>query len=82
VVIDEGDERPYAVTIKDGSCEIFPGTIDDPTVTFTTNLLHFLKLTAGQASGPALYMTGKLKVGGHPMVAAGVQAYFAVPKPA
>jgi putative sterol carrier protein len=82
VVIDEGEEHRYAVTVKDAACEVAPGSIEDPTVTFTTDLLHFLKLTGGQASGPALYMTGKLKVGGHPMVAAGVQAYFEVPKPA
>lgn len=82
VVTDEGQEHPYAVTIKDGTCQIEPGTIENPTTTLTTDLLNFLKVVAGQASGPALYMTGKLKVAGHPMVAAGYQSYFEVPKPA
>jgi putative sterol carrier protein len=81
IVRDEDQEHTYAVTIKEGSCEIAPGTLEDPTVTFTTDVLHFLKMTAGQASGPTLFMTGKLKVAGHPMVAVGYQSYFEVPKP-
>jgi putative sterol carrier protein len=81
VVTDEGDEHPYVVTIKEGACQIEPGTIENATTTMATDLLNFLKVVAGQASGPALYMTGKLKVTGHPMVAAGYQSYFEVPKP-
>ena len=82
VVRDEGQEFPYTLTIKDGTCQVAQGTMEAPTVRFTLELLPFLKLTAGQANGQKLFITGKLKVGGNPMVAAGVQAYFEAPRPA
>jgi hypothetical protein len=34
-----------------------------------------------KARGPVLYMTGKLKVTGNPMVAAGVSSFFEPPQP-
>jgi hypothetical protein len=50
-------------------------------VTLRMDLVPFLRLVAGQARGPVLYMTGKLKVTGNPMVAAGVSSFFEPPRP-
>ena len=35
VVTDEGEEYPFAVTIKGGTCQIERGTIENPTTTLT-----------------------------------------------
>jgi alkyl sulfatase BDS1-like metallo-beta-lactamase superfamily hydrolase len=72
VVRDDAQEYPYAMTIKDSTCQVAPGSIEEPTVTFTLDLLPFLKLIAGQSNGQKLFITGKLKVDGNPMPTAGV----------
>lgn len=81
VVTDDEAEHPYAVTVRSGTCSTSPGRVEQPTVTLRMDLVPFLRLVAGQARGPVLYMTGKLKVTGNPMVAAGVSSFFEPPQP-
>lgn len=84
VVTDQNEEYLHAVTIRDGRCSSADGTVEGPTVTLRMDLVPFLRLVAGQATSPAtspvLYMTGKLKVIGNLMVAAGVSSFFQPPK--
>ena len=80
VVTDDQAEYPYVVTVREGTCSTAPGSAERPTVTLRMDLVPFLRL-AGQARGPVLYMTGKLKVTGNPMVAAGVSSFFEPPQP-
>jgi putative sterol carrier protein len=80
VVTDEGQEYPYAVAVRDGRCDVAGAMADSPKVTLTMDLVSFARLTAGQAQGPQLFMTGKLKVSGDLMFATRVTSFFEPPK--
>ena len=79
-VTDQGEEYPYTVTIANGTCSAAAGDAEDRRVRITTDLLSFTKLTAGQVQGPALFMSGKLKLTGDMMFGAQVQGFFETPK--
>jgi putative sterol carrier protein len=81
VVLDEGEEHPYVVTIRDGTCGIRRVQTEDPRVTLRSDLLTFVKLTAGKSSGASLFMRGKLKISGDLMFAPRIMGFFDVPKP-
>jgi putative sterol carrier protein len=76
LVADGGDEHAYTLTVKDGTCETARGRVDDPRVTFSTDVVSFAKLMAGKAPGPMLYMTGKLKIQGDLMLAQRMTSFF------
>lgn len=80
VVTDEGQDHPYTATIGDGACRIERGRADSPRVTLTAPLAAFAKLVTGKAQGPALFMTGKLKVSGDLMFAQQVNGFFDRPQ--
>jgi len=48
-------------------------------VTFRIKPVDFLKLVTGNASGPQMFITGKLKIEGDLMFAARVQGFFRIP---
>src|SRR5205823_12876102 len=64
VVTDQDQEHPYAITVRDGTCGVEASKAESPKVTLTLDLVSSARLTAGQAQGPQLLMTGKLKVTG------------------
>jgi putative sterol carrier protein len=76
LVADGGDEHPYTLTVKDGTCETGRGRVDDPRVTLTTDVVSFAKLMAGKAPGPVLYMSGKLEIQGDLMIAQRMTSFF------
>lgn len=80
VVLDEGDEHPYLVHIHDGTCDTSRATVDDARVTLRLNLIPFVKLITGQAQGPTMFMTGKLKINGDVMFASRIMNFFDQPK--
>ena len=77
VVTDQGEEFPYTAAIADGKCAITAGKAASPRVSLTMDLVTFVRLIMGQAQGPQLFMTGKLKVAGDLMFAQRVSAFFA-----
>ncbi|HEX2030090.1 MAG TPA: SCP2 sterol-binding domain-containing protein [Actinomycetota bacterium] len=79
VVTDGDEEFPYRLSIGDGTCTAGPGRADSPRVTLTTDLVSFAKLVTGHAQGPALFMTGKMKVQGDLMFGAQLNGYFERP---
>jgi putative sterol carrier protein len=79
VVTDDGQEHPYAFTISGGSCSVQEGKADNARVTLTADLVSFFRLIVGQAQGPALFMSGKLKVAGDLMFAQQVSTFFRQP---
>jgi putative sterol carrier protein len=81
VVTDGEEEHRYGVTVREGTCSSSRGRVAEPTVTLAMDLVPFVRLVAGQAKGPTLYMTGKLRVTGNPMLAAGVASFFRTPEP-
>ncbi len=79
-VTDDGTPHHYALEIANGSCAVEKGTADQPRVTLTTDIVSFARLVAGQAQGPQLFMTGKLKVSGDLMFSARIMTFFDQPK--
>lgn len=80
VVIDEGTEHPYHLRIADGKCTAQRGRAEgDPRVTLTTDIASFAKLVTGNAQGPALFMSGKLKLQGDMMFSMQMNNYFQRP---
>jgi len=77
VVTDQSEEFPYLASIADGKCTITSGTAASPRVSLTMDLVTFVRLIMGQAQGPQLFMTGKLKVAGDLMFAQRVSGFFA-----
>jgi putative sterol carrier protein len=80
VVTDEGEEHLYRVTIKDASCATGRGTAPDPKVTLTADIVPFSRLITGDASGPQLFMAGKLKVSGDIFFSQRITSFFDQPK--
>jgi putative sterol carrier protein len=77
VLVDQGEEHPYLLSVKDGTCTIARDRGEAPKVTLTADLVTFVRLITGQAQGPTLFMQGKLKVAGDLMFAQRVNDFFA-----
>lgn len=77
LVKDGEEEKPYAVTIKDGALSWEHGTADSPTVTLSTDRDSFVALMTGKAQGASLYMAGKLRIQGDLMLAQRMSQFFA-----
>ena len=76
VVSDAGEEHPYVLTVRDGTCRSESGRAEGPRVTASTDLASFAKLMAGKVPGPALYMGGKLQIQGDLMLAQRMTTFF------
>jgi putative sterol carrier protein len=74
-----GGEDRYQAVIRGGACTIEKDGTQASRVTFTLKPVDFLKLVSGNAAGPMMFMTGKLKIDGDLMFAAGVQSLFRIP---
>jgi putative sterol carrier protein len=55
------------------------GAADSPTVTYEIDPLDFIKLITGNASGPKLFLFGKLKIRGDLVLGARMQTLFSIP---
>ena len=77
----DGGRDSWHVTIRDGQCTVADGPADSPTVTYEIDPLDFIKLITGNASGPKLFLFGKLKIRGDLMLGARMQTLFSIPQP-
>lgn len=75
----DADADHWEVVIEDGSCTISDQPARDPRVTMTCDGVHFLRLVTGNAAGPMLFMSGKLKIEGDIAFAAMMQSIFRIP---
>ena len=75
---DGGDDH-WEATVADGACTTTSPPKSVPRVTLKLDGVHFLKLVTGNASGPMLFMTGKLKIEGDLMFSAQIQSMFRIP---
>ena len=69
----------YQVVVTGGACAVEKDGKHEPRVTFKLKPVDFLKLVTGNAAGPTMFMTGKLKIDGDLMFAATVQSLFRIP---
>jgi putative sterol carrier protein len=69
----------YQVTIKDGRCRVSRRASDSPRSMIEVDAVDFLRLAAGLAQGPELFMTGKIRIEGDVMFTARLASLFRVP---
>ena len=74
-----GGHDRYQVVVTGGNCTVERDGGHAPRVTFKLKPVDFLKLVTGNAMGPMMFMTGRLKIDGDLMFAAGVQSLFRIP---
>jgi putative sterol carrier protein len=76
---DSGYDR-WETVIENGTCVVHRESTRDPRVTITVHPVDFLKLITNNASGPVLFLTGKLKIKGDLGFAAGLTSLFDLPR--
>jgi putative sterol carrier protein len=78
----EGGYDHYEVVLEGGTCTVSESPSREPAVTLKLKPVEFLKLVSGTASGPTMFMTGKLKLEGNVMLASRLTSMFHIPKAA
>jgi putative sterol carrier protein len=77
----DGGHDEFETVIAGGACDAHRGFArDDAKVTFTIGGPDFLRLVSGNAAGPTLFMSGKLKIEGDLIFAASAASLFEIPK--
>ena len=75
------DYDRWESVIANGACKVHQGyESEEARVTFTIGGGDFLKLVTGNAAGPMLFISGKLKISGDMMFAASATGLFTIPK--
>lgn len=77
---EDGGHDEFEVVIKDRSCTATRGLGDaDPRVRLELDAVDFMRLITGNAAGPTLFMSQKLKIQGDMMFAAQIMSLFTLP---
>jgi putative sterol carrier protein len=74
-----GDEDHYQVLIKEGKGRVTRKPTEAPRATIHVDAVDFLRLAAGTAQGPELFMSGKLRIEGDIMFTAQLASLFRIP---
>jgi len=69
----------YEVVLKDGTCTVREEPQNEPRVTLALDGVDFMRLVTGNAAGPMLFMSGKLKIEGDLMFSTQIQSMFTIP---
>jgi putative sterol carrier protein len=75
----DGGYDQFEVVVRDGRCSVSEAPSQQPRVTLKIDPVPFLKLITSRTSGPALFMTGKLKIEGDLMFAPQIASLFRIP---
>jgi putative sterol carrier protein len=75
----DGEHDHWEVVIAEQKCTVSPSPQADPRVTLRLDGVDFLKLVTGNANGPTLFMSGKLKIEGDLMFSTQIQSMFTIP---
>jgi putative sterol carrier protein len=75
----DGGEDHWEVVVADGACSASSKPESEPRVTLTLSGVDFLKLVTGNAGGPMMFMSGKLKIEGDLMFSTQIQSMFRIP---
>lgn len=75
----DGYDR-YETIIENGCCVVNEQRTRDARVTLTLGAIDFVKLVTGNASGPGLFITGKMRVRGDLAFATGLINLFDLPR--
>ena len=74
----DGAVDHYEVVLRDGTCT-GRDPQHEPRVTLMMDGVDFMRLVTGNAAGPMLFMSGKLKIEGDLMFSAQIQSMFTIP---
>ncbi|HEV2755631.1 MAG TPA: SCP2 sterol-binding domain-containing protein [Actinomycetota bacterium] len=75
IATDEGT-KTWSVSFAGGKCTTSEGAATNPRLTLQIGIVDFIRLIFGQAQGPQLFMTGKIKLQGDMMFAMQMQGFF------
>jgi putative sterol carrier protein len=78
----DGGSDHYEVVMRNGTCAVSEKPDQTPRTTLRIKGVDFLRLVTGGASGPELFMTGRLTIEGDMMFAAQVAGMFKIPQAA
>ncbi len=74
-----GGHDAWHVVLRRGRCEVYEGPVDSPTVIYEIKPVDFIRLITGNASGPKLFLFGRLKIRGNLMLATRMPTFFRIP---
>lgn len=74
-----GGHDEWHLIIAGGECRVLQGAAESPTVTLEIGPLNFIKLITNNASGPRLFLFGKLKITGNLGLAVRLPSFFRIP---
>ncbi|NUP39629.1 MAG: sterol-binding protein [Streptomyces sp.] len=78
---DGGPDDVYETHIGGGTCTVTPERTDrEPQLSLVMAAPEFLKLVSGNASGPTLFFTRKLKLKGDIRLAGSLTYFFDIPR--
>ena len=66
----------WALEIKNGTCELKPGPVQNPTVTISISDKDWLEIHKGKLNSQMAFMMGKLRVSGDMGLAMKLQSMF------
>jgi putative sterol carrier protein len=75
----DGGIDHYEVVLHDGACTTSKAPQHEPRVTLAVDGVDFMRLVTGNAAGPTLFMSGKLKIEGDLMFSTQIQSMFTIP---
>jgi putative sterol carrier protein len=75
----DGGFDHYEVVLRDGACTTSQAPQHEPRVTLALDGVDFMRLVTGNAAGPTLFMSGKLKIEGDLMFSTQIQSMFTIP---
>jgi putative sterol carrier protein len=75
----DGGFDHYEVVLRNGTCRTTTDTLHEPRVTLALDGFDFMRLVTGNAAGPMLFMSGKLKIEGDLMFSTQIQSMFTIP---
>jgi putative sterol carrier protein len=75
----DGGADVYEAVIRSGEVRVSSQPVEEPRVTISAAPVPFLRLVTGQQSGPAMFLTGKLKIDGDLLFASRMTSYFRIP---
>ena len=76
----DGQADFYELVIADGACTVNRESTARPKLVVTVDAVDFLKLVTGNASGPALFLQGRLKAKGNLIFGTKLPSLFALPR--
>jgi putative sterol carrier protein len=75
----DGGFDHYEVVLRNCACRATTNPQHEPRVTLALDGVDFMRLVTGNAAGPMLFMSGKLKIEGDLMFSTQIQSMFTIP---